>query len=39
MENKWRKIQWGKVTLRRVALQKYMLVAGGGGRRRRGEGV
>jgi hypothetical protein len=29
MENKWRKIQWGQVALKGVALQNCMLVAGG----------
>jgi len=31
MENKWRKIQWGKLASRRIALQNYMLVAVGWG--------
>jgi len=36
MENKWNKIQWGQVALRRAALENYMLGAGGGEKERLG---
>ena len=40
MESKWRKIKWGQVALRKIALHYYTLVGRGvGAGRRRGEGV